>query len=254
MNATLIAANTYREAIRDRLMIGVLVAGAALLAITQVITPLALGEGRRLTIDLGLSGISVLGVFVVMLVGTSLVAKELERRTIYNLLARPIARPTYIVGKWLGLTAALWTVTLALGAGLVLVMVARGFRGPVTPLAEGVYLAGLELSVVAAVAVMFSALSTPVLSALYTLGFYAVGQWTGDLRAFADKAPDGLAHLLRTIANVMPNLPLFNVRTLVADGQAAGALHLALATGYALLYATCVLALAAAAFETRDLK
>jgi Cu-processing system permease protein len=250
----LVARNTFREATRDRVLAGVVVAGLALLALTQVASSLAMGEGRRFTVDLGLSGISVLGLLVILLTGTSLVAKEVERRTIYNLLSRPITRPAYLVGKWAGLSAALWTVALLLGLALWGLLATRGLAGHGPAVLEGVFLAGLELTVVTALAVMFSALSTPVLSALYTLGFYVVGQWSYDLRLLAAKFPRGLAMLLDTVANLVPNLPLFNMRTLAAEGHATTPLHLALATGYAAVYVACVLCLATAAFESKDFK
>ena len=101
---------------------------------------------------------------------------------------------------------------------------------------------------------MCSALSTPVLSALYTLGFYCVGQWSYDLRAFAATAPGGLGRMLTAAADLAPNLPLFNMRTLAAAGHTTSAFHLGLAALYAALYCGCVLALAAAAFESRDFK
>ena len=250
----LVARNTFREATRDRLVAGVVVAGLVLLAATQVVSPLALGEGRRLTVDLGLTGISFLGLLVVLLAGTSLVAKEVERRTIYNLLSRPITRPAYLVGKWAGLSAALWSVAGLLGLALWALVAVGGAAGHAPALLEAVYLAGLELTVVTALAVMFSALSTPVLSALYTLGFYVVGQWSYDLRGLAEKAPDQLRVLLSALANLVPNLPLFNMRTLAAEGLVTTPLHLALATAYALVYVGCVLCLATAAFESRDFK
>ena len=250
----LIAHNTFREATRDRVVAGIVVAGLALLALTQVASPLALGEGGRLTVDLGLSGISILGLLVILLTGTSMVAKEVERRTIYNLLSRPITRPAYLVGKWAGLSAALWTVALLLGFALWGLLATRGMAGHGPAVLEGVYLAGLELTVVTALAVMFSALSTPVLSALYTLGFYVVGQWSYDLRLLAGKFPKGLGALLGTVANVVPNLPLFNMRTLAAGGHPTTPLHLVLATGYAAVYVACVLCLASAAFESKDFK
>ena len=254
MSALLIARNTFREATRDRILAGVVAAGFVLLAVTQVAGPLALGEGLRLTVDLGLSAISVLGLLVILLTGASLVAKEIERRTIYNLLSRPITRPAYLVGKWAGLSAALWVVALALGAALCGVLALRGAAGHGPAVIEAVYLAGLELTVVTALAVMFSALSTPVLSALYTLGFALVGQWSYDLHGFAARAPGALRPLLEVTANLVPNLPLFNMRTLAASGQTTTALHLGLATCYAAVYAGCVLALASAAFESRDFK
>lgn len=254
MTAALIARNTFREAIRDRVLAGVIVAGGVLLLATLAIRPLAMGEGTRLTVDLGLSAISFLGLLLVLVVGTSLVAKEIERRTIFNLLSRPIARPVYLAGKWAGLSAALWTVALSLGLllwGLV-ALLGHGRQG--LPIAEAVYLAGLELTVVTAIAVLFSALSTPVLSSLYTLGLFLAGQWADDLRGFAGQAPGTLRTALEVFANLLPNLSLFNMRSLAAAGEPTSALHLGVATGYALLYCACVLALAAAAFESRDFK
>ena len=254
MSVYLIARNTFREATRDRLLAGVFVAGLVLLAATQVMSPLALGEGRRLTVDLGLTAVSVLGLLIILLVGTSLVAKEIERRTIFNLLSRPIPRHVYLVGKWAGLTGALWSVAALLGCALWTLTRLRGDGGQGVPIAQAVYLAGLELAVMTALAVMFSAISTPVLSALYTLGCYLVGQWSYDLRAFAEKFSRPLSGLLETVASIVPNLPLFNMRTLAASGETASAAHLGVATAYAAVYVTCVLALAAAAFESRDFK
>ena len=254
MNALLIAQNTFREAIRDRVLAGVVAAGVVLMGFTVIARPLAMGEGLRLTIDLGLSTISMLGLLVVLMVGSALVAKEIERRTIFNLLSRPIGRPIYLVGKWAGLSGALWAVAAVLGAALWAIVALSGHPERAGSLAQAVYLAGLELSVVTALAVMFSALSTPVLSALYTLGCFLAGQWSDDLRAFALKAPGGLRTMIEGAANVVPNLGLFNMRSLAASGQTTTAAHLALASAYALLYAGCILAFGAAAFESRDFK
>lgn len=254
MIAALVARNTFREATRDRVIAGVIGAGLVLLLGTQILSPLAMGEGKRLTVDLGLSGISLLGILVTLLVGTSLVAKEIERRTIYNLLSRPIARPHYLLGKWIGMIAALWVVTGGLGLALWALLLARGFAPNALSLLQAVYLAGLELALVAALAVMFSALSTPVLSALYTLGAFLIGQWSDDLRAYADQLPGALAPVLHATSNLVPNLPLFNMRTLAANGETTTLLHLGLASAYALVYCACVLSLAAAAFESRDFK
>jgi ABC-type transport system involved in multi-copper enzyme maturation permease subunit len=254
MILTLIAKNTFREATRDRVLGGIVIAGIALLGITQLASPLALGEGRRLTVDLGLSAISVLGVLVVLLVGTSLVAKEIERRTLYNLLSRPITRHAYLIGKWAGLTVALVVAALMLGAALCLVLAVRGEARHFAAVAQAVYLAMLELAVITSVAVLFSALSTPVLSSLYTLALYMVGQWSYDLRAFARQFTPGLRGIIDVAANLVPNLPLFNMRSLAAEAQTTSAMHLGIATAYAALYCAAMLALATVAFRSRDFK
>ena len=249
-----IAHNTFRETIRDRILAGMAAVGVAVLAVTQVLSPLALGEGRRLTVDLGLSAISLLGLLVILLVGTSLVAKEIERRTIYNLLSRPIPRPVYLLGKWAGLTGALAVLAVALGVALWGVLAARGAANHGPAVAQAVYFATLELGVVTALAVLFSALSTPVLSSLYTLALYVVGQWSYDLREFAEHFPPMLRSATHVAASLAPNLPLFNIRALAAEGLTTSPAHLATASAYALLYVACALALASAAFESRDFK
>jgi len=254
MTIPLIARNTFREATRDRVVAGVVTAGIIVIVATRALHGLALGEGFRLTIDLGLTSISLFGLLIVLLVGTNLVAKEIERRTIYNLLSRPIGRPAYLVGKWLGLSGTLWVVAGALVSALWVVLALEGHGDTGLVLLEAAYLAGLELTVVTAFAVLFSALSTPVLSALYTLGFFMVGQWSWDLRDFSRQAPLALGAALRIVADVVPNLPVFNMRTLAAHGEGTSFYHLALATLYALVYSGCVLALASAAFESRDFK
>ena len=254
MSALLIARNTFREVVRDRVLAGITLGGLALLVLTRLATPLAMGEGLRLTVDLGLSSISWLGQLVILTVGSALVSKEIDKRTIFNLLSRPLSRPVYLIGKWMGLSAALAAVAATLGLALYLMLVALGHAAYALPLAQAVYLATLELAVVTSIAVMFSALSTPVLSALYTLGLFLAGEWCDDLRAFATHAPGGLKTMLESIANLLPNLPLFNMRTLAAHGEPTTLLHLGLATGYALLYAGCVLMLASAAFESRDFR
>jgi len=187
-------------------------------------------------------------------VGTGLVAKEIERRTIFNLLSRPMTRPVYLVGKWAGLTGALVVVAAVLGATLAVLVTTLGHAGHAAAIAQAAYLAVLELALLTALAVLFSALSTPVLSALYTLGFFLAGQWCDDLRRFADALPDGLRVVLTLAADLLPNLPLFNMRSLAAAGETTTWLHLGLASGYAVLYCGGVLALAAAAFESRDFK
>jgi hypothetical protein len=154
----------------------------------------------------------------------------------------------------MGMTAALWAIAGLLGVALWALLQVRGYTPHALSLLQSVYLEGLELAVIAALAVMFSALSTPVLSALYTLGAFLAGQWSGDLRAYAAKLPGVLGAGLHVASDLVPNLPLFNMRALAANGETTSAVHLTLASAYAATYCACVLGLAAAAFESRDFK
>jgi len=254
MTVGVVARNTFRETTRDRMLIAVIAGGLALFAATQALSPLALGEESRLMVDLGLSGITVLGMMVVLLVGGSLVAKEIERKTVYNLLSRPITRHEYLIGKWAGLTGTLWVMCAALGLGLWGSLALRGLGSYGQAVVEAVYLCGLELSLMASTAVLFSALSTPVLSSLYTVGLFLIGQWSYDLRSYAHAMPPQSRWILESVASVVPNLPIFNMRSMASVVDPTTVVHLLTATAYCALYAGCALALATAAFESRDFK
>ena len=249
-----VARGTFREAVRDRVLFLVVGFGIATLAMSRVLSPIALGEGDRITIDLGLSTLGLLGIVIVALIGTGLVHKELERRTIHVVLSRPVSRASYLVGKWLGLSVTMAAAVAAMG--VILLAVAVWMRGPqaIGPVAQAIFLLALSNSLLAALAVLFSSLSTPVLSVVYTLGLYATGFWTNDMRDFAQAMPGGLGAMVRGMSFVIPNLELFNLRPQVAHLESAPTIQLALAIGYALAYSAAVLALAVVAFERRELK
>ena len=249
-----IAANTFREVLRDRVWFVLLGFGLVLLAASRALTPLALGEGPRLTVDLGLSAVALLGLLVVTVVGASLVHQEIDRRTVHVILARPVSRTAYLLGKWAGLTAALWVTGAVMG--VVLTAVAAWVRGPeaVAPTAAAVVLLCLSFAVLTALAVLFSSLSTPLLSSLYTLSLYALGWWTADIRAVAAALADPLRGVLVALSYVLPNLELFSARLAVAHAEPVPAAQLALAAVYAAGYATAVLGLAALAFRGREFK
>jgi ABC-type transport system involved in multi-copper enzyme maturation permease subunit len=182
------------------------------------------------------------------------VHKEIERRTIHVVLSRPLGRASYLVGKWAGLAGTMGVAVLAMGA--ILLPVAGFMRGPeaLGPVAQAIFLLVPANTLLAALAVLFSSLSTPILSVVYTLGLYATGYWTSDLRDFASQMPGALGGLVRGVSYVIPNLELFNLRPQVAHMEGAPVLQLGLAIGYAAAYTAAVLALAVVAFERRELK
>jgi ABC-type transport system involved in multi-copper enzyme maturation permease subunit len=249
-----IAVTTFREATRDRLWVVLLLFGLALLAGNRILTPIALGQGPRITVDLGLSALSLLGLLMTVVVGGSLVQQEIERRSIHVVLARPVARSTYLVGKWLGLSAMLWSTGLLMGAGLA--VVAWQVQGPDAffPVAQAVLLACLSYLVLCSLAIFFSSLSTPLLSSLYTLGLYGAGWWVADIRSVADRLGPPLGSVLHGAASIVPNLEIFNGRFAVAHLELLPAATLLIAAGYAIAYSVAVLALAAIAFEAREFK
>jgi Cu-processing system permease protein len=255
MNSILaVARGTFREAVRDRVLILVLGFGAVILALSRLLAPIALGEAPRITVDLGLSALGLVGIAIVVLVGTQLVHKEIERRTIHVVLSRPVSRSEYLVGKWAGLAATMAVAVFGMAA--MLAAVGAWVQGPsiVGPIVQAAFMIACANAILAALAVLFSSLSTPVLSVAYTLGLYATGYWTNDLRIFARQLPGLSGEILNVVSFVLPNLDVFNLRSQVAYGEGASVLHLALGIGYAGAYVAAALALAVVAFERRELK
>jgi ABC-type transport system involved in multi-copper enzyme maturation permease subunit len=248
-----IAKNTVKEVLRDRVWFVLLGFGFVLLAASRILTPLALGEGPRITVDLGLTAVSGLGLLVVAVVGASLVHQEIERRTVHVILARPISRATYLIGKWAGLTLAVWITGAITGAALIgVTMLVRGEAA--RSVAQAVVLVELSFLPLTALAVLFSSLSTPLLSSLYTLCVYALGFWTADMRGFAHQLEPPLSQVLTAASYALPHLDLFSARLAVAHAEPVPGMQLVLAALYALTYAAAVLSVAAVAFDGREFK
>lgn len=249
-----IAANTWREAIRDRIYLALFAFAGLLLAASQVLSPLALGEGTKITKDFGLSGLVFVSLLVAVFVGAGLVHKEIERKTIMTLLARPIDRGEFLIGKYLGLLmtlAVIFVVMLAMLQGLLFLR-GEGFD-------RAVLLAGLlslgELVIMTGVAIFFSTCTSPTLSGLLTLAVFVTGHFTADLAAFSEQAASPfLAATTGFVRWLLPDLALFNVRGPAAHGVIPEAARFSLGAGYALLYTGALLAAAVLVFRRREFR
>jgi Cu-processing system permease protein len=267
-----LALNTFREAIRNKVLHSLL--GFALLLIFSALAvgQLSLGEEARVTRDFGLGGIGLFGVLIAIFVGVNLVYKELQLKTVYAILAKPVRRHEFILGKFAGMVLTLVLQIAIMTLVLVVVCAVEGAR-PDVALAKAVWLLVVEVVVVTAVAVMFSSFSTPFLSGAFTLGIYVVGRLQPELRALHAKllgtaAADGAAAagnlvlrgVLTVLTTVFPDLHLFYVSGHEVAGKAVSVHgpafvdwgYVAYATAYGLTYAAVMLLLAALIFRRRD--
>jgi Cu-processing system permease protein len=251
-----IAANTFREAVRDRVLynlvaFAVLMAGAAIL-----VGQISIGIERLVVINLGLTAVSIFGVVIAIFIGIGLVSKEIEKRTLYTVLSRPVRRWQFIVGKYCGLAGTLVVNTffMALGVFGALWYAAGSLEKSDSHVLLALYFIVLQFLVVTALALLFSSFSSPLLSAVFTFALFVVGSFSEDLRGVAAMTQGITRWLLTAVAYVIPNFSALNVISPVAHGQAI-AVQLALAnTGYALLYTAAVLSAAVLIFEQRNLK
>jgi ABC-type transport system involved in multi-copper enzyme maturation permease subunit len=250
-----VIANTFREAIRDKVLYNLVFFAMLVMGASVVIGNMTLGETIKIILDLSLAAMSVFGLLIAIFVGIGLVHKEIQRRTLYMLLARPISRRNFVIGKYLGLMLVI-ALNVAIMTAALLVLMAVYSPGAMNwGIFTAILLILVELMVVTAVAVLFSTFSTPTLSAMLTLGVWVIGRFSSDLVEFARKTEDPVARALVTgIHYVLPNLEKFDVKHLVVYNMAIEPAYIGGALLYGLLYIVFLIGLAAIIFERRDFK
>ena len=247
-----IAVNTFRESVRERILVIAAVFGAVLMGGSLFLSPLAVGAKQKIVMDVGLAAISIIGVLTAIFLGGTLVHKEIDRRAIYLVLARPVPRPAYIVGKLAGIVLAASLIFASMTAVLVAALVLGG-RTPGPAVFAAVYLSLLETAVVASIVVFFSTFTTPMLASFFTLCVFVAGSLSGDLRVFAERfGGAGTRVATNAFYYLLPNLKVFNLRHAAVHDLAFSAGDLALATGYAAVYVAVVVYFACLVFRRRE--
>lgn len=252
-----VAVNTFREAVRDRVLYNLVFFALLMIGAAILVGQISIGIERLVIINLGLSAISLFGLVMAIFIGVGLVSKEIEKRTLYSLLAKPIRRWEFLVGKYAGLvlTLAVNTSFMTMGLAAALFYVGRPFVKTDALILVAVYFILLELALVTALALFFSCFSSPMLSTLFTLGIYVTGIFSSDIRDFGEltKSP-GLKAVTETIYYLVPNFHNFNAIAAAAHGEAIPLSLVAQNTLYAALYVALLLVAASAVFSGRNLK
>ena len=251
-----IAFNTFRETVRDRVLYNLVFFALLLVATAPLMAQISIGVQRVLLINLSLTAISIFGIVISIFVGISLVSKEIEKRTLYPVLSRPVGRGEFIVGKYFGLAGTLLVNTLAMAAGfyLELLLMARSSTRADANTLIGIYFLFLQFLIVIGLALLFSSFSSPLLSALFALSMFVVGTFAEDLRTFASMSQGAQKWLAQITSYLVPNLASLNVITRVAHDQLIPAALVGYNTLYTLLYATATVSGALLIFSRRNLK
>ncbi len=251
-----IASNTFREAVRDRVLYN-LIAFALLMSGSAVLVgQISIDIERLVVINLGLSAVSLFGIVIAIFIGIGLVSKEIDRRTLYTILTRPVRRWEFIAGKFLGLAGTLTvnTICMAVGVFAALLYVSHKFQHSDAWILVALYFIVLQFVIVTALALLFSSFSSPLLSAVFAFALFVIGSFAEDLRGFARMA-SGVQHWLATaVAYLVPNFSALNVISSVAHGQPVSGQLILYNTAYAVTYAIMVLSAAVVIFEHRNLK
>jgi ABC-type transport system involved in multi-copper enzyme maturation permease subunit len=262
-----VAVNVFRESVRDRVPYNLVVFAVLLIASSYLIGQLTAGQDVKIIKDLGLAATAVFGLFIAIFIGIGLVSKEVERRSIYALLSKPISRPQFIVGKYAGLVLTLAVNVAVMTIALYLVLAYMVWTAPPTiragwdapgldhALLKGIFLIFVELMLVTAIAVFFSTFSTPILSAALTFGLFIAGHFNTDLKNFDRVVNSRPAALLaRGAYHVLPDLSAFDVKMQVVHGLPVTAGYLAATAAYGLFYVAGLLLIATLIFSRRDFK
>jgi len=263
MRILAIARNTFRENIRDKILYNLILFALIMILSSIALGQLTLGLESKMIIDLGLTSVSVFGTLIAIFIGISLVYKEMEKRTVYALLAKPVHRWEFIVGKYLGLLFTLLVNVVIMAIGIALTLLYQGGTETATfaRLLPAIYLIYLSLALTTALALVFSTFSTPALSALFTLFLWIIGHFNADLLQFANLTKSAtVGWVAKSLYYALPNFSNFttldsrNIIQSAAHAQAIDAGAILWITAYGLLYCCGLVTVAIAVFSRRDFK
>ncbi len=257
MNVVPIALNTFRESVRDRVLYNLILFVLLLVGASIFLGEISMSQEAKIIVDIGLSAMRIFGVLIAIFIGIGLVYKEIDKRTIYSLLAKPLHRYEFILGKYFGLCLTLFvnSAVMTLGISCALLFVKRGLDPIQFKIWPTAYLIFLELMVMTALSLLFSSFSSPALSALLAFFLFIIGTFSGDLKLFAATVGSGVVKVAcQTLYYILPNLDNFNFVTMTAHGQTPPLQMIGNATLYAALYISALLAATVMIFQRRNFK
>ncbi len=249
-----IATNTDREAIRNKLLYVLLFFAVALILAGVFLSSLSYVESERILQDIGLAAIRLFSVAIAIFVGVNLIYKEVDRRTVYTILSKPLSRTEFLLGKYVGLVLTIWMQMAVMVMAFAGVSLATG--APLTPAhAAAFFLTGVELALVVALATLFSSFTTPMLASFFSGGLWFVGHLTRDLRDLGAASDlESVQRLTALLHRVLPDLESFNLSIEAAHGLPVVASDVWLPLLYGAGYVAILLVAATALFGRRDFR
>ena len=268
MTAVLVVARgVFKESVRERIGYNLVFFAVLLMAASILLAQVTAGQDVKIIKDLGLAAATVMGVLIAVFIGIGLVAKEVERRSIYSLLSKPVTRGQFIIGKYLGLTFTLIVNLAVMMAAYYAVLIyldwiapdltRQGWEAPAADprLLKAFALIGVELMLVTALALFFSTFSSTFLSAALTLAVYVIGHFNADLKnlsTFIDSPV--ISTIGRGLYYALPNLSLLDIKSDVVHAHPVSAQQMLAGASSAFLYIALLLTASVIIFSRRDFK
>ncbi len=253
----IVAVNTFREAVRDRVLYNLVFFALLMFAAAILVGQISIGIQDVVIVSLGLSAISLIGLLMAAFIGVGLVYKEMDKRTLYALLSKPVRRWEFLLGKYAGLVLTLGVNTFFMTLGLFAAMlyVKQGLVAGDVSTAIAAYFILLKLALVVALALLFSCFTTPLLAILFTVGLYVTGLFVHQIRTFGNITGSAALDAVTVwLSYLLPNFENFNAIAAAAHGRVIPAALVVQNTAYTAMYAAVVLAAASFVFSRRNLK
>ena len=248
-----IACNTFREALRDRVLYLFLGFALLLLASSKLFGLLTVGDEGKVIKDFGLAGIQFFTMLIAVMMSVLLISREVDSRTVYNILAKPVRRWQFLIGKYLGLLATV-ALNLALMTAVLLAVTVVYLGEFDAGLLFAAAMILLEMALLTAFATLFAVLTRPMLGTVFTLAVFVIGHVSEDIWVLTKHVNSGLVRpLVAALYAVLPNLERFNFKSEVVHDVGISSGEVALTVAYGLAYTAMVLVLACARFRARDL-
>jgi len=247
-----VAFNTFKEAIRNHILYNLLIFALLIIGGSTIISNLTIGQGYKVITDVGLASISIFGVLIAIFVGIGLVYKEIDKKTIYNILSKPIRKSEFLLGKYMGLliTLAINVLLMTLGLLMTLYIMNGHMAWHILP---AVLLIFFELMILTSIAILFSTFSTPTLSTIFTLAIYVIGHLTGDLVRLGHRTESTIIKgVTKFLYYTLPNLENFNIRTQVVHHLSVKSGYYQFVFAYGCLYLSIIVLLALYIFARRN--
>lgn len=251
-NIIAIAKNTFKETIRDRILYGILAFALLFLLSTVLFGSISLGEDIKVVKDFGLAGIYIFSIIITIFIGTSLIYKEIEKRTLYIIFSKPVSSGQFILGKFVGLMAGIKLTVLLMTAAYLAIVAIKGGGFDYHAL-WAIFLMLFEIAIFIALTILFSTFTTPLAGTIYATIILYIGHSLSLLEKYAIKAGGLQKYLIDIIYYLLPNLEKFNLRNSVVYNVNPTVLQIVLPILYSILYTTILLYLANLAIKKQDL-
>jgi ABC-type transport system involved in multi-copper enzyme maturation permease subunit len=248
-----IAKNTFRETMRDKILLSVVVIVVAIIFFSLFVASISLDQSTRIILNFGITAIYALQIFIAIFIGSMLMYKEIERKTFYLLLPKPVTRTEIILGKCLGLTMTTVSVTILATIALLIVIALYGGKFTFLPIIISLILSTFEALILILISILFSSFTSPIVSAVATLTFFLVGH-SGEIFRYMILTSKSLAVQISAMVSyyILPNLEKFNIRNDIVYEKSFDLYSFGMSFVYALAYGLLILCIAQIIFKKKD--